>query len=89
MMKLIGLFFITAGWIVSLVPLILLTLSNLADGSNGLALCFIAIIIFISGFFIDMILEELTNKDNSCPYNEPFHDHHDGCPACTYDEIDL
>ena len=59
MMKLIGLFFITAGWVVSLIPLILLTLSNLADGSNGLALCFFAIILFISGFFIDMILKEI------------------------------
>ena len=59
MMKLISLFFITAGWIVSLVPLMLLTISNLADGSTGLALCFIAIILFISGQFIDLILKEL------------------------------
>lgn len=20
-----------------------------------------------------------------CPYNEPLHFHHDGCPCCTYD----
>jgi len=59
MMKLISLFFITAGWIVSLVPLMLLTISNLADGSTGLALCFIAIILFISGQFIELILQEL------------------------------
>ena len=59
MMKLISLFFITAGWIVSLVPLMLLTLSNLADGSNILASCFFAIILFISYHFINIILEEL------------------------------
>lgn len=23
---------------------------------------------------------EVTN--NVCPYDEPLHDHHDGCPAC-------
>ena len=23
-----------------------------------------------------------TNNSNDCPYNEPLHDHHDGCPAC-------
>ena len=59
MMKLISLFFITAGWIVSLIPLMLLTIFNLANGSTGLALCFIAIILFISGQFIDLILQEL------------------------------
>ena len=59
MMILISLFFITAGWIVSLIPLMLLTIFNLANGSTGLALCFIAIILFISSQFIDLILQEL------------------------------
>ena len=59
MMKLISLFFITAGWVVSLIPLMLLTIFNLADGSTGLALCFFAIILFISGQFIELILQEL------------------------------
>ena len=63
MMKFISLFFITAGWIVSLIPLILLTLSNLTDDNIGLALCFLAIIIFISGQFFDILLKELNNKD--------------------------
>ena len=72
MMKLITLFFITAGWVVSLVPLILFTFANLADGSTGLALCFIAIMLFISGQFIDILLKELTNKD---PEEEPYTRH--------------
>ena len=59
MMKLISLFFVTAAWVVCLVPLMLLTLSNLAEGSNGLALCFFAIILFISGQFIDLLRQEL------------------------------
>ena len=23
-----------------------------------------------------------TNTKNDCPFNEPLHYHHDGCPAC-------
>ena len=59
MMKLISLFFIFAGWVVSLIPLMLLTIFNLADGSTGLALCFIAIILFITGQFYDLLRQEL------------------------------
>ena len=59
MMKLISLFFITAGWIVSLIPMMLLTLFKLSDGSTGLALCFFAIILFITGQFIDLLIEEI------------------------------
>ena len=55
-MKFIMLFFITVAWIVSLVPLMLLTIMS---SSIGLSLCFIAIMIFISGQFVDLILQEL------------------------------
>ena len=25
------------------------------------------------------------NKATECPYNEPLHNHHDGCPSCYYE----
>ena len=61
-MKLITILFITAGWIVSLVPMMILTLSNLTDGRTGLALCFFAIILFITGQFYDLLTYELEDK---------------------------
>jgi|WetSurMetagenome_2_1015567.scaffolds.fasta_scaffold42505_10 hypothetical protein len=24
-----------------------------------------------------------------CPFKEPFHYHHDGCPACVFKEVEL
>ena len=32
-------------------------------------------------------IESITSGDGSrpCPYNEPLHDHHDGCPSCDVD----
>ena len=62
MMKLISLFFITAGWIVSLIPMMILSISYLADNSIGLALCFFAIILFITGQFYDLLTYELEDK---------------------------
>ena len=40
----------------------------------------------VTGQFYDLLRQELTDKDDNCPYNEPLHDHHDGCPACYYDD---
>ena len=59
MMKLITILFITAGWIVSLIPMMILSISYLADNSIGVALCFFAIILFITGQFYDLLRQEL------------------------------
>jgi len=24
----------------------------------------------------------VTDMSNDCPFNDPLHDHHDGCPSC-------
>ena len=58
-MKLIKILYIFTGWVVSLVYPMMMTASYLADNNTGLALCFIAIILFMSGLFVDLLRQEL------------------------------
>ena len=57
-----------------------LLLAYISD-SIGLSLCIGAILVFVVGQFLDLLQAELER----CPYDEPLHDHHDGCPSCYYE----
>ena len=56
-MKFIFLLFIAFGWVFCLVPFMYLTIYYLAEDSTGLALCFGAIVLGISGHFVDILLK--------------------------------
>lgn len=40
------------------------------------------IALVISFFVLYTLIDVYRRWKSGCPYNEPLHDHHDGCPAC-------
>ena len=82
-MKYFGLIIALVGLIIFMAVALVLAYSS---DSIGLSVMIGAMIMFVCGQFLDIIEDEFAIIKDECPYDEPLHNHHDGCPSCEYTE---
>ena len=74
------------GLVVCLVSLVLFMFVALvlaySSESIGFAVMIGAMILFVCGQFLYLVEDEIAIIKDECPYEEPLHNHHDGCPSC-------